>query len=62
MSIKAIKSKKPEDMVLRLMRIAEILVKGEESTVLSSTNTQTLNEYIDAPSSSSEKHKHIVLM
>ena len=64
MSIKAIKSKKPEDMVLRLMRIAEILAKGEgeESPVLPSIDTPTFNEYIDTSSSSSEKHKHIVLM
>jgi len=62
MSVKAIKSKKPEDMVLRLMRIAEILVKGEveESPTFPSIDTRT--QYIDTPSSNDEKHKHIVLM
>jgi hypothetical protein len=62
MSVKAIKSKKPEDMVLRLMRIAEILIKeeGEESPTLPSIDVQT--QYIDTPLSNGEKHKHIVLM
>ncbi len=33
MSSKATKPQKPEDMLLRVIRVAEILVKGQDKTV-----------------------------
>lgn len=58
---KATKPQKPEEMLLRLIRVAEILVKGqnttsEESSVKPMTN-QTAATAIDV-----QKHKHEILM
>jgi len=61
MPSKATKPQKPEEMLLRLIRVAEILVKGQDTTfeesVVKPVPNQTAATAIDA-----QKHKNEVLM
>jgi hypothetical protein len=46
MSSKATKPQKPEDMLLRVIRVAEILVKGQDKSVAETTVNPPSNQAI----------------
>lgn len=58
---KATKPQKPEEMLLRLIRVAEILVKGQNTTSEESSVKPVTNQTA-ATTNDVQKHKHEILM
>jgi hypothetical protein len=54
MSVRSVKPQKPGDMLLRLMRVADILTKGEmtgEDAAFPLIGIENTDDYVDIPSS-----------
>lgn len=61
MSSKAIKPPKPEEMLLRLIRVAEILVKSQDRTSME-LSVKPVPTPTEATEADVQKHKHEILM